>query len=457
MLRCKPGRVLLVPHPAAELPFVAGDEEYAYLEDWHARLRHRPAVPFGHFWALVEFGGVGPLLSLAPAAPATAPADLALEAARRARGELVSARRAGHGAIFLPVRSGICLTPARAPLSPAMAARCATPTLLMYDYPPVVHQQQSFLHAYSCHPIQGTAYVMMTAAIVSGLVCAYRETHHDFEPSPCYYSLTGKFSVGDLAPGDGSVADALTEYDAIVRAVPSAAVHDRLPYHHDPKRHAPRTFLPQQVGTVADGRCHYVRVKSVPRSPQAPLGVMLAEPRLADVAPRALPVTTEPWAVPAGFPTSDPDTVPPSADEAAASAAYRARKRRHADMARGSPSQPRFHVPVSQAVASPGADAGPSAFPASQPSAGGPGSQAPGEFEGEPSAGPMAGAASHGAAGGGSADVWGNPSVTVGGATVGRGAAPQLWTAHPRGPSQNIPIRASKGMACPDLGETGFG
>jgi len=49
MLRCKPGRVLLVPHPAAELPFVAGDEEYAYLEDWHARLRHRPAVPFGHF------------------------------------------------------------------------------------------------------------------------------------------------------------------------------------------------------------------------------------------------------------------------------------------------------------------------------------------------------------------------------------------------------------------------
>jgi len=31
MLRCNPGRVLLVPHPAAELPFVAGEAEYAYL------------------------------------------------------------------------------------------------------------------------------------------------------------------------------------------------------------------------------------------------------------------------------------------------------------------------------------------------------------------------------------------------------------------------------------------
>ena len=257
----------------------------------------------------------------------------------------------------------------------------------MYDYPPVVHQQQSFLHAYSCHPIQGTAYVMMTAAIVSGLVCAYRETHHDFEPSPCYYSLTGKFSVGDLAPGDGSVADALTEYDAIVRAVPSAAVHDRLPYHHDPKRHAPRTFLPQQVGTVADGRCHYVRVKSVPRSPQAPFGVMLAELRLADVAPRALPVTAEPWAVLADFPSSDPDTVPSSAEEVAALAAYRARRRRHADMARGGPAQPGFHAPGSLAVASPGAAAGPAAFPASGPPVGEPGSRDPGEEEGKASAG----------------------------------------------------------------------
>jgi len=31
MLRCNPGRVLLVPHPAAEIPFVAGGEEYAYI------------------------------------------------------------------------------------------------------------------------------------------------------------------------------------------------------------------------------------------------------------------------------------------------------------------------------------------------------------------------------------------------------------------------------------------
>jgi len=153
MLRCNPKRVLLVPHPAAELPFVAGEEEYAYLEDWHPRLRHRPAVPFGHSLALANLGGVGHLIALASVGLATAPADLALEAARHARGELVSSRRAGHGAIFLSVRSGIALTPARAPLPPAMVARCATPRLLTYEYPPVVHQQQSLLQAFPCHPI----------------------------------------------------------------------------------------------------------------------------------------------------------------------------------------------------------------------------------------------------------------------------------------------------------------
>ena len=47
--------------------------------------------------------------------------------------------------------------------------------------------------------------------------------------------------------------------------------------------------------------------------------------------------------------------------------------------------------------------------------------------------------------------------VAVGDLTVERGVAPQLWTAHPWGPSQNIPIRASKGMTCPDHGEIGFG
>jgi len=47
--------------------------------------------------------------------------------------------------------------------------------------------------------------------------------------------------------------------------------------------------------------------------------------------------------------------------------------------------------------------------------------------------------------------------VAVGGPTVGRGVAPQLWTAHSRGQSPSIPIRASKGITCPDLGEIGFG
>jgi len=53
------------------------------------------------------------------------------------------------------------------------------------------------------------------------------------------------------------------------------------------------------------------------------------------------------------------------------------------------------------------------------------------------------------------------PRVTLmwrsGGSAAGRGAAPQLCTAHPRGHPQNIPIRAGKGMTCPNLREIGSG
>ena len=45
--------------------------------------------------------------------------------------------------------------------------------------------------------------------------------------------------------------------------------------------------------------------------------------------------------------------------------------------------------------------------------------------------------------------------VAAGGPALGRGVAHQLWTAHPRGPPQNIPIRASTGMSCPNLREIG--
>jgi len=40
---------------------------------------------------------------------------------------------------------------------------------------------------------------------------------------------------------------------------------------------------------------------------------------------------------------------------------------------------------------------------------------------------------------------------------IGRGVAPQLWTAHPRGSPQNILIRASTGMTRPNLLEVGSG
>jgi len=229
--------------------------------------------------AQANLGGVGPLIALASVGPATAPEDLALEAAPRARGELVSARRAGHEAIFLSVRSDISLTPARARLPPAMVTRCATPRLLTYEYPPVVTQQQSLLQVFLCHPIQGAACVMLTAAIMSGCLRAYRETHRVIKPSPCDYDLTRKFKVDDLVPSDRGAADALEEYDAIVRAVPWAVVHDLLPYHHDTTRQAPSTLLPHQVGTVADGRRHYVRVVNALRSPQAPLRVRLGRRR----------------------------------------------------------------------------------------------------------------------------------------------------------------------------------
>jgi len=49
-----------------------------------------------------------------------------------------------------------------------------------------MHQAQSLLQESRCHPIQGTAYVMMSAAIVSGLLRAYRKTHRVFELSLCY-------------------------------------------------------------------------------------------------------------------------------------------------------------------------------------------------------------------------------------------------------------------------------
>jgi len=254
----------------------------------------------------------------------------------------------------------------------------------------------------------------MTAAIVSGLLRAYLETHRVFEPSPCYYVLTEKFSVDDLASGDRSAADALAEYDAIARAVPWAAVHDRLPYHHDPTCQDPSTLLPHQVGTVADRWRHYVRIVGVPRSPRARLGVMLAEPRLADAVQRSLPVTEEAWAVPAGFLLSDPGDVPPSTEGAAASATYHARKRRHADMERGGPVQPGSANPGSPAGAPPAVPAGPAAF------------LAPGS--------PILALVSHGPGGGdGKACAWGSAGPGAGprGGAASPSAANTDWARYP--------------------------
>jgi len=68
--------------------------------------------------------------------------------------------------------------------------------------------------------------------------------------------------------------------------------------------------------------------------------------------------------VPAGFPLSDPGDVPPSTEEAAVSAEYHSRKRRHADMERGGPARPWTANPGSPVGAAPDIPVGPAAFPA---------------------------------------------------------------------------------------------
>jgi len=110
--------------------------------------------------------------------------------------------------------------------------------------------------------------------------------------------------------------------------------------------------------------------------------------------------------VPAGFPLSDPGDVPPSTEEAAASAAYHARKRRHANMERGGPAQPGSANPVSQAGAALDVPVGPAASPAPGSPLHELGSHGPGGGKGEsracrsagPGAGPRGGAASPSAA-----------------------------------------------------------
>ena len=79
----------------------------------------------------------------------------------------------------------------------------------------------------------------------------------------------------------------------------------------------------------------------------------------------------------AGFTLPEPGDVPPSTEEAVASFAHRAWKRRHTDMVRGGPAQPVPSDPGSQVVAPSGAVAGPVAFPASGASAHEPGPRGP--------------------------------------------------------------------------------
>jgi len=116
----------------------------------------------------------------------------------------------------------------------------------------------------------------------------------------------------------------------------------------------------------------------------------------------------------AGIPLSDPGDVPPSTEKAAASAAYRAGKRWHADMERGGPAQPGFASSGSQASASPDVPVGPAAFPA-------PGS-------------PIHELGSHGQGGGeGEARAWGfaGPGARPRGGAASPSAANTDWDRYP--------------------------
>jgi len=162
---------------------------------------------------------------------------------------------------------------------------------------------------------------MLTIAIVSSLPRASLETQRVLEPPPCYHALSKAFTGAKLTSGDRFAADALREYDSTVIKVSLAAVQDRLPYNHDPALSTASTLVPHRVGTIADRRWPYGRMMSVLTSPRDPMGVLLAEPLLADVAPPELPKTWEYWAVPMDTVVPDPGGAPPSAQEASSAAA----------------------------------------------------------------------------------------------------------------------------------------
>jgi len=324
------GRLLLTPHPAWEMFLVADAREHAYLEDYAQRACRLPPVMYGDPVGEEYFCGPGPLLSIA-AAPA-ADTDVATEAAQRSRGEMMSARRGGHGALWNATRQGIDVSGVKVPLPVAFQARSPSPRLLQFPWPPSVHHQLRLIARHPRHPIQGVIFLMMSLAIVSQTLQEYEEKWRLFEPSPAFAQLRQRFGWEHLAQGDAAVLAALVRYEADAARVPWPVARARLRYHHDPSRAAPVAVRPGVEGTIADAARHYVRVQ---RSDD---GLVLAEPDLAGRLPPGVWVSYAPWGSP-GASAFVPDAAPrESWEDRRAGVAYGRRKRRREADAQGTSS-----------------------------------------------------------------------------------------------------------------------
>jgi len=277
------------------------------------------------------FCGPGPLLPIA-AAPA-ADTDVATKAAKRSRGEMMSARRGGHRALWNATRNGIDVSGVKVPLAVAFQARSPSPRLLQFPWPPSVQHQLRLVARHPRHPIQGVTFLMTSLSIVSHTLQKYEEKWRLFEPSPAFAQLRQQFGWDHLAQGDVAVLAALARHEADGERIPWLVVRARLLYHHDPSRAAPVAVRPGVEGTISDGARNYVGAQ------RGDYRLVFAEPDLAGRLPPGVRVSYAPWGSP-GASAFMQDAAPrESWEDRPAGVAYGRRKhRREADAPRTSSS-----------------------------------------------------------------------------------------------------------------------
>ena len=295
------------------------------------RVRYWPPVVYGDLVGEEYFCGPGPLLPIA-AAPA-ADTDVATKAAKRSRGEMMSARRGGHRALWNATRNGIDVSGVKVPLAVAFQARSPSPRLLQFPWPPSVQHQLRLVARHPRHPIQGVTFLMTSLSMVSHTLQKYEEKWRLFEPSPAFAQLRQQFGWDHPAQGDVAVLAALAWHEADEERIPWLVVRARLLYHHDPSRAAPVAVRPGVKETISDGARNYVGAQ------RGDYRLVFAEPDLAGRLPPGVRVSYAPWGSP-GASAFMPDAAPrESWEDRRASVAYGRRKhRREADAPRFSSS-----------------------------------------------------------------------------------------------------------------------